>query len=331
MRRQIPRALGTLAALGLLPGACGAPTEEAEPPRATFHTAVSRSAPQVELIDPGRGALRALRLQPSPGDRQAFTVTSSASFSSTIGEAPGPAVQMPATRQSVELVVEDVAEDGGIRCRMRDFGLELQGLQEASQEERSGLERANTATARVLEHARGELKLNPRAFVETAALELPLVGEAAERIPEEQGERLARQLQDSFVGALEGALAALPAEAVGTGARWRVQRDGEREGKITRDEIEYEIVELAEGEVELVFRASTSAPPQTLTLPDGSSGELVDLRGDGRGRLRFDLRRMLPTAGSLTAHSTWEIAGLQNGETTRMTTSETLEVEFAAP
>ena len=337
-RRRATASVGWLLAL-----ACGCGCERAEDsgrrpagpdaaarqPARLFAASGTRARPEVVLLDAGAGDLRPLRLRPEPGDEQTLVVNAASAFSSTLAEVPGPTAEMPTTRRRVELVVEKVGPDGAIVLGMRAFALELHP-REGETGSREKLDRANRATARALEGAHGEALLHEQGFVLRVSLELPLAGDPAERVPEQEGERFARQLQGSFLGALDGALPALPEEPVGTGARWAVTQQGEQDGKVTREEVEYEIVGLDDRRLDLAFRFVRSAPPQAIALPGGQQAQVLGLAGSGEGELHLDLARALPTAGRMSSTSTWELESRVEGEPRRMTTSEVTDLDFAA-
>ena len=330
-RLQALLALGTALVLGCGSDRPDEPSPSAavpEPAPPTFRDSASPPRPEVELLDAGSGTPRTLRVRPTPGDEQTFTVSSDASFSSTVGGAPGASVDMPTTRQRVRLVVQEVGPDGTIVLAMQGFAVELRAPEDGEGYSQEQLDQANAATATVLDFARGELVLSPLGFVDRISLRLPLPPEAAERIPPEQGDQLVGHLRGSFMSALDGALPALPEQAVGPGARWVVRQEGEKEGKVTREEHAYEIVGLDEERLDVAFRFTASAPEQSITLPGGAPGRVVGLDGRGEGEIHFDLARAIPTSGHVRSSATWQIEGVRGGETTRMTTSEVLAVRF---
>jgi len=74
-----------------------------------------------------------------------------------------------------------------------------------------------------------------------------------------------------------------PLEPVGIGARWRRTRQVKANGVAMEQTAVMSLVERQGNQVDTTIEISQHADPQMLALPDGTSAELVSLKGSGKG------------------------------------------------
>src|ERR1035438_6485678 len=110
--------LGKLAALTQKPPAtAGNGSATIDQPAQPQTTAASpASTMQVKLSGAGRETRKALRLPPSPGDKQTLALTIKMAMETKMGETETPAMKMPPIKMTMNSTVKEVSDIGDISC-----------------------------------------------------------------------------------------------------------------------------------------------------------------------------------------------------------------------
>lgn len=245
--------------------------------------------PTVELLTPGTGPLQVLRFTPKLGQREQMVLTLSMGVGMSMVAAPPVVERMPAVALTCEVEVVSLDGDGTFGTRLTVLAAEF----------------VEDPTAQV------------DVAVELASAIEPLVGMTAVSRTTSRGVTLAtevhapsevdaatRQMMDSVKESLAELMQPLPVEAVGVGARWRVQSDLDVGLRVRRTTM-VELVEarpasgLAGTNVTLRVNVSQTAPRQVMKLPDTAATTVVtltSLEGRGDGELALDLGHLVPDA-----------------------------------
>src|ERR1035437_6070761 len=106
--------VGKLSALTQKPPATAgngsAKIDQPAQPQATAANAASTM--QVKLLEAGAEPRKALRLHPSPGDKQTLTLTLKMAMETKVGDTATPAMKIPPMKMSVAATVKEVSDAG---------------------------------------------------------------------------------------------------------------------------------------------------------------------------------------------------------------------------
>lgn len=114
------------------------------------------------------------------------------------------------------------------------------------------------------------------------------------------------QLLESMKQSVSQMAIRLPEEEIGMGARWEVDAKVNVGGIAVRQRSTYRLVSREGNTVKLGISTQQSPAEKNAAiknLPEGVSGTLVDIAGNGKGELVYDLSRVLPARGHITGES----------------------------
>ncbi|MBX3390890.1 MAG: hypothetical protein KF691_15685 [Phycisphaeraceae bacterium] len=114
------------------------------------------------------------------------------------------------------------------------------------------------------------------------------------------------QLLESMKQSVSQMAIRLPEEEIGMGARWEVDAKINVGGIAVRQRSTYRLVSREGNTVKLGISTQQSPAEKNAAiknLPEGVSGTLVDIAGNGKGELVYDLLRVLPARGHITGES----------------------------
>jgi hypothetical protein len=258
-------------------------------------------APQVKLLAPGKGPLRALRYGAKEGQTGLMTMSLNMSMEMTLGTQALPAQNIPEIRYSMGYKVTKVEPQGDIR-----YEFELQDPQVIA---------GTSVSPMVLEAMKGTVEKMKGLRGHTVVTSRGLVREADVLTPENADAQL-KQMLEGMRQSFRQLAAPFPEEPVGVGARWettlRVTQNG-----ITLDQVSTSELASLEGDSgRVALTLSQKGQPQkveTANMPPGTVMNLVTLTSTGDGETAFNLKQLVPVKAQIKLHSEMK-AGLKIGQ-----------------
>lgn len=249
----------------------------------------------VTVEDAGAEPRRALRLALAAGAEQRVAVSLGLSMAMTLGGKEIPKATLPPARLVVKVTVEAVDAQGGAR-----YALEVEdaGFDEVAPDAAGVVARLEAGLAAV-KGLRGAGAVSARGLAERAELAAPAgVG------PE------VAQLVAAFRQALAQLAVPLPEEAVGLGARWRVEQRVDQGGLAVTQTATFTLTSLDDAGLSAEVTVAQAAAPGGAVA---GGGELTSFSGGGQGKTTLAFGQLVPTMASSTIHT--EAAGeLGEGE-----------------
>jgi hypothetical protein len=284
-------------------------------PQAT--TANPASTMQVKLLEAGAEPRKALRLHPSPGDKQTLALIIKMAMETKVGDAATPAMKIPPMKMSVAATVKEVSDAGDIACEfvMGDISVSDQpgGTPEVAE--------AMKAAFVGIKGLTGTGTVSSRGFSKEVEFKAP-----AGSNPQ------ARQLMDQMKEFINELVAPLPEEAVGPGARWEAKTPLKSQGMTIDQTATYELVTV-EGErlttKSTIVQHAANQKIQNPAMP-GLKMDLTKMVGNGSGERTFDLAHLLPATGTGKVHSETSMTMNMGGQKQPMTMKIDMTLGFEA-
>ncbi len=310
---QLPLVAFVLAASLGLSSAATAPTnapakaDKAEvkaDEKATAAPAVTR----LKLLNAGAEPRKALRLSGKPGDKQSMTMTMKMSMNVGAGGEQAMAMKIPAIKMPFDVTTTSVAESGDISYDivMRDPNV----VEDA--DSMPGMLDAMKASLGSMKGLSGKGTVSNRGFNKATDLKLP-----ADANPQ------FRQVMDQMN--LSQMSSPLPEEAVGPGAKWEVTMPIQSQGLSLEQKSTCEVVSIEGSIVKLKTSIVQNAANQKIENPaaPGLEMTLKQMTGSGTGTTTMDLRKLMPTEGTVDFHADMSMAvNTGEGEQTMTTKVE---------
>ncbi|GAB4343810.1 MAG: hypothetical protein Fur0042_07090 [Cyanophyceae cyanobacterium] len=238
---------------------------------------------RTELIDIGQAPYQELRLRPSPGDHQTMTARTSLKGTMVINGETTNAPALPEIEMALSALVERVEPNGDIQYTLEYDNL---GVVAGTGGETLSPELFEAAFApfkglkfRILSSDRGQVK-------------------SVEMVSDTALDPMASQMLDQLFQSLDTLSAPFPEEAVGTGARWRVEGTLDMGGMVLNQTVDFELQTLEEDYGILA-----------MTLEQGGTVGASRLTSSGSGSLTLVWDRILPSMAMLVLNATSVIDG----------------------
>jgi hypothetical protein len=294
------------------PGAPPAPPPPPQEPRPQAST--ERPEPAVELLEAGADDRRELRYAPAVGSTQRCVVSMQMTVAQSLGGMARPPQRMPETRLTLEMTVDAVGDDGAAQMRGVFTGVEVVPEPDI-QPALIGVLRQMYAD---LEGRSIELTATSRGIVRSVRL----VG--IERLHPAAADQLR-----TVEGQLAQSIIILPAQAVGTGGKWRVDGGPRTQGLESTQSRVIELVRMSGGEVVLSMTMEQRAGEQDMNAPGMPPGSvrLKSMHTEGRGDVTVALDRLLPVSLATVATSTSENEIAIQGA--KQTTTQRMDIRFS--
>lgn len=277
--------------------------------------AVSTSATQVKLLDPGAEPRQLLRYHPKAGDTQTITLTLKMALESQLGDTAVPAMKLPPMNMTMQATVKSVAMQGDITYQtlMTDAGVS---------DDPSVMPQVAAAMKAAFPNMKGISgtgTISSRGFVKTAGMKMPPGTDPQ-----------TRQVMDQMKEMLSQATLRLPEEAVGTGAKWEVSTPIKAQGMALKQTATYQLVSLDGDRLTAKATISQHAAKQRISIPAMPSQkmDLIKMEGQGTGEISLNLAQLFPTQATTEFHSDSAMAGNVNGQKQTMTAKVDVNVRF---
>ena len=275
------------------------------------------STMQVKLLEAGAEPRKALRLHPSPGDKQTLVLTIKMAMETKMGETETPSMKMPPINMTMNSTVKEVSDNGDILCEFV--------MGDISVSDQPG---ATPAVAEMMKSAFAGVKglsgtgtVSSRGFSKGVEFKAPAGANP-------QSRQFVDQMKESFTQLA----APLPEEAVGPGARWEAKTALKSQGMTIDQTTTYELVTL-EGErfttKSTIVQHAANQKIQNPAMP-GLKLDLIKMAGNGSSQSTFDLAHLLPSAGTGKVHSETSMTMNMGGQKQPMTMKMDMTLGFEA-
>ena len=306
-----------VAALSEKPQAASGGGLSTNAPEAQGGAKVATSIPttEVKLLEAGAEPRKALRLHPSPGDKQTLSLTMKMAMETKMGEMPGQNMKIPAMTMNMDVTVKDVSDKG-------DITYELVMGDTTVADDPGG----TPQLAEIIKAALGGSKgmtgtgtMSSRGFTKGMEFKVPPGADAQTR-------QLMDQMKDSFASLT----APLPEEAVGPGARWEVKMPIKSQGMTIDQTANCELVSIEGERLTTKSTVTQRAANQKIENPamPGLKVDLNKMTGTGTSESTYDLGKLLPLAGTTVLHSETDMAMNMGGQKQPISTKLDLNVHL---
>ena len=275
------------------------------------------SVPTVELLGPGTAPFRVLRFTPKAGQRELMALTTTMGVGMSLG--PGktpPMTNMPPIAMTCEVETTEVRPDGTFRTRFAILAAQV----EPDPTFPIDMAVALASAVEPLVGLQGTARMTDRGITLEAQVAVPADADPA-----------TRQLLDGIKASLTQLGVPLPIEAVGVGARWRVNSELDNAVRV-RQTMMVELLELDATHATLRMSIAQSAARQRIKvagLPATTVVDLTSLTGDGVGDVALDLGRLVPDSSHLEMRTLTKSLISGDGEELPMAMTMTVTVDIA--
>ena len=264
--------------------------EHSGPPSANQTTATSSGSTQVKLIEQGAEPRKELRFHPKPGDKESMVLTIKMGVERQVGETPGLKIKLPGIKYSIDVSIQDVAQDGDIKYEVvisdasiledPDVIAQVADAMRASIEAMKGLSGTGIISSRGINKSI-DMKAPPGADAQV----LQSVEQAKEMM--------------SYI------VLALPEEAVGVGAKWEARMTAKSQGMTINRTVSSELTALEGDQGTVKSTILESAGNQKIPNPmmPGTQVNLTRMTGNGSGEITFNLAQLVSQPLNAQIHS----------------------------
>lgn len=250
------------------------------------------SRPVVTLLEPGAEPRRVLRYSPDEGLEQLLESEMRMSMESTVDGTPAPSTVLPPMHMVMKIAVTGADDD------VYQYSYELQKAEVGKAEGAnpmvvSAMEKELAKTVGL----RGTSRVDHRGMTLDATVDVP------DGVPP--------RMKAMFKGLQRGVdqmSAPMPAEAVGVGARWKVEQVIDQNGIVMTQTATFTLDELESDTARLSIDLVQNAKPQEFR-PSGMPvvGELLALEGKGSGKSTLDLGKLVPVESEVSVETAMEL------------------------
>lgn len=293
-----------------IPAAKAAPVAKTPPPP----PAGPGKRPTVSLLDPGAEPQRALRYRPKKGEKQTLKTIIEMEVATKLKGAPGPNNKMPPMHMTMTTQITAAGDN--------EFTYDFE-ITEASVGEAAGVPKTIQASVEKelgnLVGLKGTATVDSRGFTSEANLQ------GTAKMPPRIRELL-RSMQQS----LEQMSAPLPEEAVGRGAKWRVDQSIRQNGMLIEQQSVFEVVEIGKKTVELSISIDQHADAQTMSAPGLPAGtQLNRLVGKGNGTTVLNLGKLAPESSVVNVKTSTSMSVMVGRDAQSLETETTMTMKIA--
>lgn len=251
---------------------------------------IAQAAPlSVTLLDPGKAPRTELRFHPKVGASRQVKLTMDSAIEMSIGGNSLPAGRTPPMIMMMRVDVTKVGDDGNIRYEFELSGVEV-----------GAADGVPPGMVDMLKKSLDQLKGTTGYGVVSSTGRTLDGGVKMAKGAGPEMQQLVASLEDN----MSQLSAPVPVEAVGVGARWRVDQTLEMQGVEVSQSAVYTLESVGKTFGKMGVTVTQSAKPQRVSppgLPPSVQAELVSLSGDGTGAISFALDEIVPPASSINA------------------------------
>lgn len=252
--------------------------------------AVKVAGPTVKLIESGVAPRALTRLTLKPGDVQLVVMDMNMQMKMAMDGVVNPMPRMPTVSVSLRIVVDEALPDGWWKYSCGFTALDVKAGQQSPPE-------MATMMKAVMSEMVG---MTMSAEIDTLGRQRNL-----EIVSNITNPMLLQQLE-SMKHSLAQMSLSLPEPEIGVGAKWEVESAGMLGGVSSRQRMTYRLISR-EGDTIRLGVSMQQSPGEKNSpirnLPEGITGTLVDLAGDSKGELLYDLTRIITKDGRMAGES----------------------------
>ena len=261
------------------PGAPGAPGA----------VAAADAPPKVTLDSPGKGPRHQLRYSFHPGQHEKIAMVMTIGMEMSMSGGQSLPVQMPPIEMDLDLSVMNKLGDHEGRVKFV--------ISKTDVKDKSGSAMAATLRKQLAQAvgASGTVVVNDRGESRDMTLSLP------PGMPQQM-----RQMMESSKQAVAQLSSPLPEEAVGRGAKWKVNQVIRENGITINQVASFELVSIHGKHVVLKTTIDQSARNQTVAMPGipaGVTATLLSHQGIGSGKIHADTGHLAPDRSNVKIHT----------------------------
>ncbi len=252
--------------------------------------AAAKSDSQITLLTAGAEPRKVLRLHPQPGNKQSMNISIQMGVGIKMGEIENPAMKLPPMQMAVDMTVKGVSPEGDITYELFVNDATIGEDPDAS----SQIAESMRTSLGLVKGLSGAGTMTSRGVSKTMNLKAPNDIDA-------QARQAMEQMKDSLIRISSP----LPEEAVGVGAKWKVEMPINSQGMTITQVATYELVSVDGETVKTKTALTQTAANQKIENPQmpGMKLDLVKLSGKGGGETTLNLSQLIPSAGALESHS----------------------------
>lgn len=268
------------------------PPASASPPASPSPAAVRtvEAAPVINILSNGDEPRERLRLSLKAGDVQFAVMEMDMQMQMAMDGVARPAPKMPVVSINMRIKVEEALPDG----RWKYFA-EFTSV-DVKPKEGTPPEMVTIMQATIAEMV--GMKIAAEIDSTGRQQNLEIVSKITNPMLLQQLESMKQSMSQMAIR--------LPEPEVGAGAKWEVDAAAAFGGVASRQRSTYRLISRDGGTVKLALSMQQSPAEKNATinnLPAGMTGTLIDLSGDARGEIVYDLSRVMPRQGRVSGES----------------------------
>lgn len=257
----------------------------------------SSQPPQIQIINLGAEPRQQMRLKPTLNVKQTTLMTIKMGMKvSASGQSPQE-IKVPTSVMTMETEATKIDGNGDIHYQFSYTKADV--TSDSTNAPPSALESMRSAIKKLV-GLKGSFIMDSRGFSKGGDLVVP---EGADN----NFKQIIRQMSQS----IEQLSVQLPAEAVGKGAKWRLNFPLNSNGINVNNIATYELMSFQEGVAVLNISLEQQAKPQRVNspqLPAGSNINLQSLASQGSGQSTIRLDKLMPVRSAVSMNSNTEMS-----------------------
>ncbi|HSF72946.1 MAG TPA: DUF6263 family protein [Microcoleus sp.] len=279
--------------------------------------AANSKTPQVELLNPGVEPRQELRLKPAIDVKETTVMTVKIDMEISASGRSSPGAKIPVSVMTFETKVTKIDPNGDIHYEFAYTNSDIAG---DTGNMPPAVRDAMRSALKSMVGVKGSFIMDNRGFHKGGDFILP-----------EGADNNLKQMVGQMSQSLEQLASPLPAEAVGTGAKWRVSSSSDFSGMNVNDIATYELDSWQDGVLSLNVSIEQQANPQNITspqLPAGSTLTLKSFSSQGRGKVTGRLDKLMPFRSNVSISSNSEMSAKNAGSSEELTITTKMVMEM---
>ncbi|MDJ0716321.1 MAG: hypothetical protein QNJ54_19270 [Prochloraceae cyanobacterium] len=261
-------------------------------PRSGANFKISQTpATQLRVVQTGKQPRQKLRLKPIPRAKQTTTMTVDMNAIVSVGGQSTPQLNSPKSKTNVDVQVIKVDDNGDFHADFVYTNTEVIATPNTKPEQ---VEQMRSYFKKI-EGFKGTIVSDYRGNVKEVKSDIP-----------ENIEPDTKQILEQTLKSFKEIFLPLPTEAVGIGAEWQIINNSKLDGINIRQTETYELIERKNNTITLAVNVEQNGGSQKINMPQmpaGTEMEIVSLNGNGRGKIKIDLNKIMPINSTMSVNS----------------------------
>ncbi|MBL8887039.1 MAG: hypothetical protein JNK16_10280 [Phycisphaerales bacterium] len=246
--------------------------------------------PTVKMIETGAEPRALARLALKPGDVQLVTMDMDMQMKMAMDGVASPTPRMPTVTFQMRIAVDEALPSGWWKYTCGITGLDVKATEQTPPEMATMMKALVSEMVGMTMSAEVDTLGHQRNFAVVSKITNPM---------------LLQQLE-SMKQSLTQMSLALPEPEIGVGAKWGVETVATLGGVSSRQRTTYRLISREGDTIRLGISVQQSPGEKDSpirNLPEGITGTLIDLAGDSRGELLYNLTSVIAKEGRVTGES----------------------------